>query len=46
MQSSKFGCLDDVALAAVCKARFRLSTLNGQLVEGWAYVPIDFELEK
>jgi len=45
-QSSKFGRLDDAALAAVRKARFRPPTVNGQLVEGWAYVPIDFELEK
>jgi periplasmic protein TonB len=45
-QSSKFGRLDEAALAAVRKARFRPPTVNGQLVEGWAYVPIDFELEK
>ena len=45
-QSSKFGRLDDAALAAVRKARFRPPTVNGQLIEGWAYVPIDFELEK
>jgi len=45
-QSSKYGRLDEAALAAVRKARFRPPTVNGVLVEGWAYVPIDFELER
>ena len=38
--------LDDAALAAVRKARFKPPTENGQPVAGWAYVPVDFELEK
>ncbi len=45
-QSSRFGRLDDAALGAVRKARFRPPTVDGQRVEGWAHVPIDFELEK
>jgi protein TonB len=37
--------LDDAALAAVQKARFKPTIDNGQAVAGWALIPIDFELE-
>ena len=45
-QSSGFVRLDQAALAAVQKARFKPSTANGQAIEGWARIPINFELEK
>lgn len=38
--------LDDAALAAVRKALFKPYAEKGQPVEGWALVPIRFELEK
>jgi protein TonB len=38
--------LDQAALAAVQKARFKPYAEKGQPVEGWALVPIRFELEK
>ena len=38
--------LDEAALAAVRGARFRPYTENGRPVAGWAFVPIQFELEK
>lgn len=38
--------LDDAAVAAVQKARFRPYTQNGQPTAGWASIPINFELEK
>ena len=38
--------LDDAAVAAVQKARFRPYTENGQPTAGWASIPINFELEK
>lgn len=37
--------LDDAALAAVEKARFKPTVDKGQAVSGWALIPIDFELE-
>ena len=45
-KSSGHPRLDEAALAAVQKARFKPYTEAGQPVEGWALVPIDFELEK
>jgi protein TonB len=44
--SSGFARLDDAALSAVQKARFKPYTENGQPTAGWTYVPINFELEK
>ena len=38
--------LDEAALAAVQKARFKPYTENGVAVAGWAVIPLDFELEK
>ena len=38
--------LDDAAIAAVQKARFKPYTENGQPVAGWAVIPLEFELEK
>jgi protein TonB len=38
--------LDDAAMAAVQKARFKPPTENGQAVSGYAQVPVDFQLEK
>ena len=45
-QSSGHARLDDAAIAAVQKARFKPPTDMGQSVEGWAVIPIDFDLEK
>ena len=45
-QSSGHARLDEAALAAVQKARFKPPTDMGQSVEGWALIPIDFDLEK
>ena len=45
-QSSGFIRLDQAALAAVQRARFRPYLLEGKPVEGWALIPIRFELEK
>jgi protein TonB len=45
-RSSGHPRLDDAALAAVQKARFKPYTENGAAVAGWAYIPLDFELEK
>lgn len=45
-QSSGHARLDDAAIAAVQKARFKPPTDMGQSVEGWALIPIDFDLEK
>ena len=45
-RSSAHVRLDDAALAAVQKARFRPYTENGRPVAGWAFIPIEFELEK
>ena len=45
-QSSGHPRLDEAALAAMRKARFRPYTENGQPTAGWAPAPIDFELER
>ena len=45
-QSSGHLRLDEAAVAAVQKARFKPYTENGQPTAGWAYTPIDFDLEK
>ncbi len=45
-RSSGHARLDDAALAAVRKALFKPHAENGQPIEGWALVPIRFELEK
>lgn len=45
-KSSGFSRLDQAAVAAVQRARFKPYTENGQPVEGWALIPINFELEK
>ncbi len=45
-KSSGFSRLDQAAVAAVQRARFRPYTENGQPVEGWALIPINFELER
>ncbi len=45
-RSSGFVRLDQAALASVQRARFRPYVENGQPVEGWALIPIRFELEK
>jgi len=45
-KSSGHARLDQAALAAVHKARFKPYAERGQPVEGWALVPIRFELEK
>lgn len=37
--------LDEAALSAVQRARFRPYTENGRAVAGWAFIPIEFELE-
>lgn len=44
--SSGFARLDDAAVAAVQKARFKPYTENGQPTAGWAAIPLDFDLEK
>jgi periplasmic protein TonB len=44
-RSSGFARLDEAALAAMKKARFKPYTENGQPTAGWAPAPIDFELE-
>jgi protein TonB len=45
-QSSGFKRLDEAALAAVRRARFRPYTENGQPQAGWAHIPLVFELEQ
>jgi periplasmic protein TonB len=45
-KSSGHARLDQAALAAVHRARFKPYAEKGQPVEGWALVPIRFELEK
>jgi len=45
-QSSGFKRLDDAALAAERRARFRPYTENGRSQAGWAHIPLVFELEK
>ena len=44
-QSSGHARLDQAALDAVHKARFKPYAENGRPVEGWALIPIDFQLE-
>lgn len=44
-KSSGYARLDEAALAAVERARLKPHTENGQPVEGWARIPIDFDLE-
>lgn len=44
-RSSGFARLDEAALAAVRKARFRPYTENGQPQSGWALVPLSFDLD-
>ena len=45
-RSSGHTRLDQAALSAVQQARFRPYAEKGQPVEGWALIPIRFELEK
>lgn len=45
-QSSGHSRLDDAAIAAVQKARFKPPMDNGQPVDGWALIPFDFDLDK
>ncbi len=45
-RSSGFARLDDAALAAVRKARFKPYTENGRATGGWVRMPFPFELEK
>lgn len=45
-RSSGFARLDESAVAAVARSRFRPPTVDGQPVSGWTHVPIDFALEK
>ncbi|MBC7939507.1 MAG: energy transducer TonB [Chitinophagaceae bacterium] len=44
-KSSGFVRLDQAAVLAVQRARFKAHTENGRPIEGWALIPIDFELE-
>ena len=45
-RSSGHPRLDEAAFAAVQKARFKPYTENGVPVAGWAFIPLEFELEK
>ena len=45
-QSSGHARLDAAALAAVKRARFKPYTENGRPVAGWAFIPLDFQLER
>jgi protein TonB len=45
-RSSGFSRLDEEAVRAVRKARFKPPTENGRPIAGWATVPVIFELEK
>lgn len=45
-QSSGFARLDEAALAAVQRARFKPYSENGVPTAGWARIPIPFELER
>jgi protein TonB len=45
-RSSGHPILDDAAMTAVRKARFKPYTENGRPVAGWAFIPINFELER
>lgn len=44
-QSSGFARLDEAALAAIRKVRFKPYVENGQAQSGWALIPFTFELE-
>ena len=44
-RSSGFTRLDDAAVAAVRKARFRPYTENGHPTAGWALIPLAFDLD-
>ncbi|MEO5735281.1 MAG: TonB family protein [Rubrivivax sp.] len=44
-RSSGFARLDEAALRAVQQARFAPALKNGRTTEGWALIPIQFELE-
>jgi len=44
-RSSGYPRLDDAAIAAVKKARFRPYTENGRPTAGWASIPLTFDLE-
>jgi protein TonB len=45
-KSSGHARLDEAAVSAVQKARFKPYTENGRPIEGWALIPAQFELEK
>lgn len=45
-RSSGFARLDDAAVSAVRKARFKPPTENGRPVTGITNIPVDFQLEK
>jgi periplasmic protein TonB len=45
-RSSGFARLDEAAMAAVRKTRFKPYTENGKPVAGWVRMPFPFELEK
>jgi protein TonB len=45
-QSAGFARLDDAAVAAVRKTRFKPYVENGVALSGWAFIPIEFELER
>jgi periplasmic protein TonB len=45
-RSSGHPHLDEAAAAAVRKARFKPYMEGGRAVAGWAFIPIDFELER
>ncbi|MES1196742.1 MAG: energy transducer TonB, partial [Steroidobacter sp.] len=45
-QSSGYNRLDAAALAAVKLTRFKPYTENGNAVAGWAFIPLNFDLEK
>jgi len=45
-KSSGHARLDEAGAAAMKKARFKPYTENGQAIAGWAFVPLDFALEK
>lgn len=44
--SSGHGRLDEAALQAVSRARFKPYTENGRPLGGWALIPLTFDLEK
>ena len=45
-QSSGHARLDEAAVAAVHKARFKPYTENGRPTAGWAFIPLAFNLER